>query len=90
MKTRQCSRCHGTGKHGPVTRSEGRCFQCVGAGRVPYSGEKKKRQTSAEFYASALQNAIRYRDNLRDADLIENQNIQIAKLEVMLSAALID
>ena len=45
MKTRQCSRCHGTGKHGPVTRAEGRCFQCFGAGRVSYSGERKARTT---------------------------------------------
>jgi DnaJ-class molecular chaperone len=50
LKTRKCSRCHGTGKHGPVTRAEGRCYQCSGTGKVAYSGERKKRQTTQEHY----------------------------------------
>lgn len=49
LKTRKCSRCHGTGKHGPITKLEGRCFQCSGTGVVTYSGERKKRQTMQDY-----------------------------------------
>ena len=52
LKIRKCARCHGTGKRGPITRSEGRCYQCSGTGKVTYSGERRKRQTPEEYYAA--------------------------------------
>lgn len=30
-----CSRCHGTGRHGPLSVQSGICFQCGGSGEQP-------------------------------------------------------
>jgi hypothetical protein len=55
--TRQCSRCHGTGKHGSVEVREGVCFSCHGTGRVKAhakSVSKAERETKLQAERDAF------------------------------------
>jgi RecJ-like exonuclease len=47
--TRQCARCHGTGRFGPVTKFDGKCLTCKGSGRVaPHAKPVRRAEREAK------------------------------------------
>jgi hypothetical protein len=72
FKQEGCSRCGGNGKFGPLSVENGRCFKCVGTGRV------WKRGNEAKFASAYIQAVLRSRecsmDDVRVSDYVKDYN----------------